>query len=157
MADFSSKALTRGNTCVISDTISDANVRETSGCSVKSQTQHDAVTASGVGTARGRIRIARLGDLEMADAPTLEGAMSRLDSAVSGLERAVEKRVSADQTLGGLQNQIQRLGEDRSQLAGTLDSQKAHSNTLEEANREVSRRLVSAMESIRNILDDHGG
>lgn len=93
----------------------------------------------------------------MADAPTLEGAMSRLDSAVSGLERAVEKRVSADQTLGGLQNQIQRLGEDRSQLAGTLDSQKAHSNTLEEANREVSRRLVSAMESIRNILDDHGG
>ena len=93
----------------------------------------------------------------MADAPTLDRALSRLDSAISGLERGVEKRVSADQTLGGLQNQIQRLGEDRSQLAGALDSQKSHSNTLEEANREVSRRLVSAMESIRTVLDDHGG
>jgi len=93
----------------------------------------------------------------MADAPSLDGALSRLDSALSGLERAVEKRVSADQTLGGLQNQIQRLGEDRSRLAGDLDAQKSHSNTLEEANREVSRRLVSAMESIRTVLDDHGG
>lgn len=93
----------------------------------------------------------------MADAPSLDGALSRLDSALSGLERAVEKRVSADQTLGGLQNQIQRLGEDRSRLAGDLDQQKSHSNTLEEANREVSRRLVSAMESIRTVLDDHGG
>lgn len=93
----------------------------------------------------------------MADAPSLDGALTRLDSALSGLERAVEKRVSADQTLGGLQNQIQRLGEDRSRLAGDLDAQKSHSNTLEEANREVSRRLVSAMESIRTVLDDHGG
>ena len=93
----------------------------------------------------------------MVDAPTLEGALSRLDNALRGLERAVEKRVSSDQAVSGLQNQIQRLGEDRSRLAGELDSQKTHSVSLEDANREVSRRLVSAMESIRTVLDDHGG
>ena len=93
----------------------------------------------------------------MADTPRLDGAVSRLNTAIGGLERAVEKRVGTDRTLSGLEGQIQRLGEDRSRLAGEFDTQKTHSNTLEEANREVSRRLVSAMESIRTVLDDHGG
>lgn len=93
----------------------------------------------------------------MADAPTLDGALSRLETAIGHLEGAVEKRLDADRTLGGLEDQIQRLGEDRSRLAGDLDSQKSYCNNLEDANREVSRRLVAAMESIRTVLDDHGG
>ena len=93
----------------------------------------------------------------MADAPTLDGALSRLDAALDGLERTVERRISSDQTIHGLQDQIQRLGEDRSRLAGELDAQKTHSTSLEDANREVSRRLVAAMESIRTVLEDHGG
>ncbi|MEM1047567.1 MAG: DUF4164 domain-containing protein [Pseudomonadota bacterium] len=93
----------------------------------------------------------------MADAPTLDGALSRLEAAIGGLEGAVETKMGTDQTVSGLQGQIQRLGEDRSRLAGELDSQKTYSNTLEDANREVSRRLVAAMESIRTVLEDHGG
>jgi hypothetical protein len=53
--------------------------------------------------------------------------------------------------------ELQRLGEDRSKLALDLDQSAARSARLEEANREVSRRLVAAMESIRAVLERHGG
>ena len=43
--------------------------------------------------------------------------------------------------------------EDRSRLAQELDQSENRSNRLEEANREVSRRLVTAMETIRAVLD----
>lgn len=98
-----------------------------------------------------------MGDVGMTDVPALEGALARLEAAIGRLEGAVERRNRAEQGMRGLRDQIQRLGEDRSRLAGELDTQKSHSNTLEEANREVSRRLVSAMESIRTVLDAHGG
>ena len=93
----------------------------------------------------------------MADASTLDTVMARLEVAIGNLEGAVERRLRSDQGVKVLQDQIQRLGEDRSRMAGELDSQKSHCNTLEDANREVSRRLVAAMESIRTVLDDHGG
>ena len=44
----------------------------------------------------------------------------------------------------------------RSRLAQSLDAADARSARLEEANREVSRRLVAAMESIREVLARHG-
>jgi hypothetical protein len=52
---------------------------------------------------------------------------------------------------------MQRLGTDRSRLAQSLDAAEARSARLEEANREVSRRLVAAMESIREVLARNGG
>jgi hypothetical protein len=43
--------------------------------------------------------------------------------------------------------------EDRSRIALELDQSQDRANRLEEANREVSRRLVTAMETIRAVLD----
>ncbi len=48
--------------------------------------------------------------------------------------------------------EVQRMGADRARLADSLDGAKAKSQRLESANREVSRRLVDAMESIRAVL-----
>ena len=56
------------------------------------------------------------------------------------------------QQVTGLEGELQRLGTDRSRLAQSLDAAEARSGRMEEANREVSRRLVAAMESIRDVL-----
>jgi FtsZ-binding cell division protein ZapB len=93
----------------------------------------------------------------MAEPGSLESALARLDQALARLEGAVERRLAADSTIEGLQTEIARLGEDRSQLAVDLDGAVARAGRLEDANREVSRRLVAAMESIRTVLDAHGG
>lgn len=87
----------------------------------------------------------------------LEAALERLARAVGRLEAAAERRMDADLSVTGLQRELQRLGDDRSQLAATLDTSEARVGRLEDANREVSRRLVSAMESIRSVLETHGG
>ena len=58
--------------------------------------------------------------------------------------------------VAGLESEVHRLGTDRSRLAQSLDSAEARSARLEDANREVSRRLVTAMESIRDVLQRNG-
>lgn len=88
---------------------------------------------------------------------TIEIALKRLEKALGGLQVSVQRRLEADRSLISLQDDLQRLGEDRSQIADTLDKSEARASRLEEANRDVSRRLVSAMESIRTVLDAHGG
>ena len=93
----------------------------------------------------------------MAEAVTLDTALVRLDQAIGRLEMAVERRRAADRTVLGLEEELSRLGQDRSRLAQDLDGAVARAARLEDANREVSRRLVAAMESIRAVLDAHGG
>lgn len=87
----------------------------------------------------------------------LEAALERLSQAIGRLEKIVDRRLENDETLASLQSDLQRLGEDHSRLAETLDKAETRASRLEEANREVSRRLVSAMESIRTVLETHGG
>jgi len=48
---------------------------------------------------------------------------------------------------------VRRVNTDRSRLAQELDQSEFRANRLEEVNREVSRRLVTAMETIRAVLD----
>ena len=93
----------------------------------------------------------------MAGAASLDAALERLAQALGRLELAVERRLAGERTISGLEDELFRLGEDRSRLAGDLDDALAKAGRLEDANREVSRRLVAAMESIRSVLDTHGG
>lgn len=93
----------------------------------------------------------------MVQAPAVEAALGRLTQALESLESAVERRFEADRSTAALEEEIATLGDDRSRLALDLDQEKARANLLEETNREVSRRLVAAMESIRSVLDAHGG
>ncbi|MDR3373677.1 MAG: DUF4164 domain-containing protein [Ancalomicrobiaceae bacterium] len=93
----------------------------------------------------------------MADVSPVETAVQRLGLALTTLEAAVERRFDRDRSVAGLEEELARAGEDRSRLAQDLDEEKTRAGRLEETNREVSRRLVAAMESIRSVLDAHGG
>lgn len=86
------------------------------------------------------------------DEPTTDRALDQLLGAVKRLEAAVERRVGAERSIGELQDQVQRLEEDRSELARKLDAAEARAARLEETNRAVSRRLVEAMEKVRALL-----
>jgi hypothetical protein len=89
--------------------------------------------------------------------PATEAALRRLSAALDALDRAVEARLEEDRRRGDLETELHRLGGDRSRLAQSLDAAAARAARLEEANREVSRRLVGAMETIRGVLERAGG
>ncbi len=98
-----------------------------------------------------------MGDIDTIDQGRLHLAVTRLEQALGQLETAVHRRIDADRSVNALADDLQRLGEDRSQLAATLDECEARATRLEDANRDVSKRLVTAMETIRGVLDAHGG
>jgi hypothetical protein len=85
----------------------------------------------------------------------LEQASRRLQTAIDSLEAAVHRRLDDDGRRDGLEAQLHAYGSDRSRLADELDRLRARSADLEAVNREVSRRLDRAMETIRAALDPH--
>jgi len=93
----------------------------------------------------------------MAAMSSLGDAFRRLETALNLIEGAVDRRLESERQVAGLESELHRLGTDRSELAQSLDAAEARSAALEEANREVSRRLVAAMEQIRGVLERNGG
>ena len=84
---------------------------------------------------------------------TLKEVIGRLGRAIEALEQAVAIRLEHDQDYSEAEAEVQRMNSDRAKLATELDSSEARAERLEEANKEVSRRLVTAMETIRAVLD----
>lgn len=84
---------------------------------------------------------------------TLREVIGRLGAAVDALESAVAARLENDQDYQEADAEAQRMNADRSRLAQELDASEARAERLEDANKEVSRRLVTAMETIRAVLD----
>ena len=84
---------------------------------------------------------------------TLKEVIARLGKAIETLEDAVSARFAREQEYGDAEAEVQRVNADRARLAQELDSSEARAERLEEANKEVSRRLVAAMETIRAVLD----
>ncbi len=82
----------------------------------------------------------------------MEDALQRLEAALDALEAAVGKTAGSSQEREQLQNQLQAFGQDRTRLSGDLQRLRARSEDLETANREVSRRLDHAAETIRSVL-----
>ncbi len=93
----------------------------------------------------------------MTEQSEIESAVDRLIRALDSLEAASNRSLSEEKTIDSLQQDVQKLEDDRSRLAQDLDRMAAQSARLKDVNREVSRRLVSAMESIRGVLDRCGG
>ena len=85
--------------------------------------------------------------------PTIRDIIARLGNAIDQLEGAVAARLDYDQNQGEVEAEVQRMNADRARLATELDKSEARAERLENANREVSRRLVTAMETIRAVLD----
>jgi len=84
---------------------------------------------------------------------TMNAALSEMRSAIAGLENAIDMRIERQRENGEVEGEVRRVHADRSKLAQELDQSEFRANRLEEVNREVSRRLVTAMETIRAVLD----
>jgi hypothetical protein len=86
-----------------------------------------------------------------------EQAVKRLEAALLGLEQAVEERLSLAVGADGLAEEVQMLTSDRARLAENLDQAQARAAKLETVNRDVSRRLDTAIETIRTVLAEEEG
>lgn len=84
---------------------------------------------------------------------TLKEVIARLGKAIDELENAVSARLENERDYSEAEAEVQRMNADRSRLAQELDNSEARAERLEDANKEVSRRLVTAMETIRAVLD----
>ncbi len=91
----------------------------------------------------------------MTDSNVIDAATRRLSAALDALEAAAERRREADRGESDLAAQVHALGTDRSRLAAELDSVTARSRRLADTNREIARRLDSAMEGVRAVIDAH--
>lgn len=96
---------------------------------------------------------AGLGLAAMSGDNTLKEVIGRLDKAMSSLEDAVDARLERDREFVDSDAEVQRMNADRARLAQEIDKSEARAQRLEDVNREVSRRLVTAMETIRAVLD----
>ena len=87
-----------------------------------------------------------------------EQAVKRLEEALQMLEHVVERRLSRTAGADALAEEVQMLTSDRARLAESLDQIQARAAKLETMNRDVSRRLDSAIETIRAVLaaDEEG-
>lgn len=94
----------------------------------------------------------RMGERQMAT-DRAEAVLGALRQAISGLENAVEMRLELQRSSAEVEQEVRRVHVDRARLAQELDQSQFRANRLEEVNREVSRRLVTAMETIRAVLD----
>jgi septal ring factor EnvC (AmiA/AmiB activator) len=83
----------------------------------------------------------------------VKAAIEELRNALGSLDRAIDLRFERERDSAEMELEIRRVHADRSQLAQNLDQSEFRANRLEEVNREVSRRLVTAMETIRAVLD----
>jgi len=89
----------------------------------------------------------------MASDTTLREALERLSRGIERLEASVDSRLEKENDYAEADAEIQRMNADRSRLAQEIDKAEARAERLAEVNREVSRRLVTAMETIRAVLD----
>jgi len=89
----------------------------------------------------------------MAENNVVEAATRRLAAALDGLEAALERRQDADRAEEALAAQVAALASDRSRLAFELDIQTARAQKLDAAGREISRRLDSAVDAVRAVVN----
>ena len=89
----------------------------------------------------------------MSDTNPLPTAVSRLAKSLESLDKLVDQRIERETVLVDAEAEVQRMGADRLRLAESLDKAEERNQRLDSVNREVSRRLVDAMESIRAVLE----
>ena len=82
---------------------------------------------------------------------SLLNAIDDLNEALGRLEGSVDRFGNERPKSPDRNEELQRLNIDRAELAGKLDTAEDRARRLREANREVSRRLIAAMESIRAV------
>jgi hypothetical protein len=81
-----------------------------------------------------------------------EAAAARLDRAFSRLEASVRSLNGRMRAHARIEADTAKLVNERSRLAGELEKASAKARRLDESAGEVARRLVVAMESVREVL-----
>jgi hypothetical protein len=89
----------------------------------------------------------------MTDQTSIEQVTRRLAQALDALDAAVERRIEIDRSRAILVEQMHALDADRAKLAADLDKETAKARKLETVNRDIARRLDTAMENIRHVLE----
>ncbi len=82
----------------------------------------------------------------------VDQAAERLSLAIDRLEATIGRQAGVRANKDSLETDIQTLGADRARLADLLDKSEAKATRLVATNREVSLKLVEAMETIRSVL-----
>ncbi len=83
----------------------------------------------------------------------LSQTLEQLEKALRTLEIAIINRNAVIDKNNEWEEEIQRMNADRSRLAQALDKAEAQVERLEAVNKEVSKRLIKAMETIRVVID----
>jgi len=87
----------------------------------------------------------------------MDQAAERLSLAIDRLEAAIGRQAGARADKDSLETEIQALGADRARLADLLDKSEAKATRFKTINRDVSQKLVEAMETIRSVLHAEAG
>lgn len=87
---------------------------------------------------------------------SLEDAVIRLESALSQLEAAAQRRLEAERRRGDLETELTLMQDDRARLAAELDGTMARLSRVEGAASDVGKRLDRAMGTIRDVIETAG-
>lgn len=82
----------------------------------------------------------------------LTAASARFDRALARLDLSVRNLDSRLRQQHRMEVDTQRLVHERSRLATELDKASARAKRLDDSAHDVSRRLVEAMETVREVL-----
>jgi methyl-accepting chemotaxis protein len=82
----------------------------------------------------------------------LVAATARFDRAIARLEASTRDLGNRMQRHQRIEVDTQRLVHERARLATELDKTAARAKRLDDSAHEVSRRLVEAMETVREVL-----
>jgi len=83
---------------------------------------------------------------------TIEVASERLDRALQRLEASVRSLNGRMRTHARIEADTQKLLAERARFASDLDKASAKAKRLDDASAEVARRLVTAMETVNDVL-----
>jgi prefoldin subunit 5 len=81
-----------------------------------------------------------------------EAAAARLDRSLARLESSVRSLNGRMRSHSRIEADTQKLLGERARLAGELEKVSARARRLDEGSGEVARRLVTAMEAVREVL-----
>jgi ABC-type transporter Mla subunit MlaD len=93
----------------------------------------------------------------MSEAVSIDGILTRIEAALDQLGTTIDRRVDVDRAITSLEEELERVGADRQRLAQAVDQASDRAVRLDDANREVSKRLIGAMEAIRSVLEPRSG
>lgn len=79
-----------------------------------------------------------------------------LNNSLELLGTSIDRHLDAQKAHQQAAAEVQKMGADRTRLSLSLDDAEARCQRLENVNREVSAKLVNAMETIRQVLEKNG-